>query len=55
MSMTHGHTRGKRMSPTYCAWQNMLKRCTNPSASGFKHYGYVNLYVGGVPIIRGLS
>jgi hypothetical protein len=27
------------MSPTYCAWQNMLKRCTNPSASGFKHYG----------------
>jgi hypothetical protein len=36
---THGLTKGGRMPPTYRVWQNMLSRCVNPNAAGFKCYG----------------
>jgi hypothetical protein len=37
---THGDSRrnGKR-TPEYQAWTGMIKRCSNPSEIGFRHYG----------------
>lgn len=41
----HGHSydaAGKR-SPTYRSWQNMVARCTNPTAPNFAHYAKRNI------------
>jgi hypothetical protein len=38
-STKHGHTIGKKHSPTYITWESMLTRCTNKNAKNFKHYG----------------
>lgn len=35
---THGHTDGRKMSPTYRSWANMVARCTQPSNPAFAHY-----------------
>lgn len=35
---THGHTEGRKYSPTYHSWQAMLTRCHNGKHSGAKKY-----------------
>jgi hypothetical protein len=35
---THGHGR-RGESPTYRSWANMIRRCTNPTATQWAHYG----------------
>jgi hypothetical protein len=37
--VTHGHTVGKKNSPSYSAWANMRNRCGNPGCSNYKNYG----------------
>ena len=32
-------THGQRMTPTYSTWAAMWRRCTNPNAMQWKHYG----------------
>lgn len=34
-----------RRHPLYCVWSNMVQRCHNPKASGFKDYGGRGIYV----------
>lgn len=36
---SHGHSRGRKVSRTYAAWQNMRQRCYNPNRPDFKYYG----------------
>lgn len=38
-SITHGHSMGGQVSPTYAAWANMINRCTNPQNPEYEHYG----------------
>lgn len=38
-SKTHGHTTGKKISPTYHSWAGMKARCSNPNNTHYKHYG----------------
>lgn len=38
-TLKHGHTIGGIHSPEYTAWQNMHKRCYDPSAVGYVYYG----------------
>lgn len=38
-NLTHGHSRGKRISPTYASWYAMKQRCTNPKSSKWPEYG----------------
>lgn len=35
----HGHSLGKKASPTYNSWKNMKSRCLNPNAYGYYRYG----------------
>lgn len=35
----NAYKHGKSKHPVYRAWANMLARCNNPKAVGFKHYG----------------
>lgn len=35
----HGHTIGKRESPTYVSWASMIARCTQPTTANYKSYG----------------
>lgn len=35
----HGHTAYRTISPTYAAWTNMLRRCTNPAYMNYRYYG----------------
>lgn len=38
----HGHagnSNGKGRSLTYSTWNNMMSRCNNPNATGYKNYG----------------
>lgn len=37
--LRHGHTADGRCSPEYQAWQDMIKRCTNPKSRNFKYWG----------------
>jgi len=37
--LKHGHTRGRRPTPTYSTWQGMWRRCSNTSASNYARYG----------------
>lgn len=37
--ITHGHTSGRNISPTYQTWSSMLKRCNNPAATNYDRYG----------------
>lgn len=38
--VTHGHGSAKNgRTPTYNTWMNMIQRCTNANAPGYKHYG----------------
>lgn len=34
----HGHCRGTP-SPTWCSWQGMRQRCSNPHLHAYQHYG----------------
>ncbi len=36
---SHGHTRGRRFSPTYMSWVAMRARCLNKNADNYKRYG----------------
>jgi hypothetical protein len=38
-STTHGHARKGKVSAEYRTWQQMKKRCENPSAKFYHHYG----------------
>jgi hypothetical protein len=38
-SVTHGHSRVGKRSPTYKAWTGIIKRCTNPNNKDYPHYG----------------
>jgi hypothetical protein len=35
----HGHARKGHHSRTFNTWDGMVQRCTNPRATGYKHYG----------------
>ena len=37
--ITHGHTRGGKLSPTYITWLGMLHRCLNPNHEKYRFYG----------------
>jgi hypothetical protein len=36
---THGHSKGKKMSPTYQSWSDMMQRCYNPKCKEYLYYG----------------
>lgn len=38
-STTHGHTRLRKLTPEYMAWNSMLQRCTNPKVTYYENYG----------------
>lgn len=38
-ALKHGHSVQRAASPTYSSWAAMLKRCANPNATGYEHYG----------------
>lgn len=37
--MKHGHTKNKKMTPTYRAWAGAIQRCHNPNMTGFFRWG----------------
>lgn len=37
--VTHGHTRGRKLSPTFVSWLSMRNRCKQPLHEHFKYYG----------------
>lgn len=37
--ISHGHNRRQVRSPEYSSWANMIRRCTNPNAKGYRYYG----------------
>lgn len=39
METTHGHTKGKTMSPTFQSWRGMRERCLNPKHGAWPYYG----------------
>lgn len=39
ISRTHGHTVGRRISPTYHSWAGMKARCSDPAHSHYPSYG----------------
>lgn len=38
-AVTHGNTRGVRVSPEYVSWNGMMTRCTSENNSEYKNYG----------------
>lgn len=38
-TMSHGHTRGRKISPSYNTWRGMISRCGNPSDKSYPYYG----------------
>lgn len=38
-SVVHGHNRKSGQSPTYKAWRNMVRRCTDPNHPSYRNYG----------------
>lgn len=38
-ALQHGHCRNRVLSGTYRSWQNMFRRCCNPSYHAYAHYG----------------
>ena len=38
-SITHGYARGHKLSPTYRAWAEMIRRCTDSTRKQFKDWG----------------
>jgi len=38
-SITHGHCRGPKNSPTFVSWSHMLTRCNNRRSEKFRSYG----------------
>ena len=39
LKVRHGHTLGRKVSPTFNTWHSMVQRCTNPKATQFCNYG----------------
>lgn len=37
--LTHGHSTGYRVTPTYKCWLAMNDRCRNPNNKGYRNYG----------------
>ncbi len=44
-SVTHGHTSGRRTSPTYGSWFGMIQRCTNPNNKEYHNYGKLGIEI----------
>lgn len=42
---THGHTVGRKFSPTYSSWVAMCTRCRNPSFPAYPRYGGAGITV----------
>lgn len=38
-NVTHGHTRGRKISPTYNTWRGMISRCQNANDKSYDYYG----------------
>lgn len=38
-TITHGHTRNYRSTPTWRSWSSMRQRCTNKNLPHYRHYG----------------
>ena len=38
-STTHGHSSGRKVSPTYLSWRGMKNRCLNSNEPAYKNYG----------------
>ena len=43
--LTHGHSAGGQMTPTYSSWRAMIGRLTHPSSSGYEHYRALGITV----------
>lgn len=41
----HGHSVGRKHSPTYTVWHTMLSRCNNPNYAQYSEYGGVGIKV----------
>src|SRR5258708_24473085 len=41
-NIVHGHARHGERSPDWQSWRGMLKRCTDPNHTYYKHYGGAN-------------
>jgi hypothetical protein len=41
----HGHSSHTSSSPTYTSWQNMRRRCENPSSPKYATYGAIGITV----------
>lgn len=41
----HGDTIHREPTPEYCAWSNMIQRCTNPKHPSFREYGGAGIAV----------
>lgn len=39
LHVTHGNRRGRKSTPEYQTWLEMMRRCYNPNFIGFKDYG----------------
>lgn len=37
--LVHGHATNFAPSGEYKTWENMIQRCTNPKATGYRYYG----------------
>lgn len=43
--ITHGHTRGRKTTPTFRSWCAMLQRCLDPNAEKYPKYGGAGIKV----------
>lgn len=44
-AVTHGHTRGQKLTETYNSWKAIKHRCMNPNATNYKYYGRLGIVV----------
>jgi hypothetical protein len=45
MNVKHGHAKGYKKSPEYCAWASLLARCYRPTSDAFPWYGGAGIEV----------
>ncbi|MEJ7745276.1 MAG: hypothetical protein WKF61_00675 [Luteimonas sp.] len=48
----HSHTTGRKRTPTYLCWRNMISRCTNANRPDFSAYGGRGNSVSHIPACR---
>lgn len=44
-SRTHGHSIGRKVSPTYTSWAGMISRCHSPAHMYYRNYGGRGIWV----------